>query len=228
METKKAVVFTGHWSDDEKIDNLPKPGPEDFVACADGGYLICVSAGIKPDVVIGDFDSLSVEQTARIDELGINRIVYPREKSETDTLLCVKHGLSLGFEKFLIVGGIGGDFGHTVANLQVLSFLTDMRCEAEIITRSERLMLADGEALSVHREPIPAVPLLINGMPGAKFSVLSYAERSSGVNIENAKYELTDAVLTQSYPIGVSNEFQGKETTKISVRYGRLLVIVSR
>ena len=228
METKKAVVFTGHWSDDEKIDNLPKPGPEDFVVCADGGYLLCVSAGIKPDVVIGDFDSLSLEQTAQIDELGIDRIVYPQEKSETDTLLCVKYGMSLGFEKFLIVGGIGGDFGHTIANLQVLSFLTDMRCEAEIITKSERLMLADGETLSVHREPIPAVPLLINGISGAKFSVLSYAERSSGVNIENAKYELKDAVLTQSYPIGVSNEFIEKKTTKISVRYGRLLVIVNR
>ena len=226
METKRLVVFTGHWSDESNEAAPPKPEKNDFVTCADIGYLICASAGYKPDVVIGDFDSLTEKQIAEIDALGIERIVYPSEKDETDTLLCVKHGLSLGFDDFLIVGGIGGEFSHTLANIQVLSFLADMDCKAEIITASERFIMVDGETLSVFREMKPAVPLTINGPRGKKFSVFSYAERSSGVYINNAKYELTDTILTQSYPVGTNNEFTEKETVTISVKYGRLLVCI--
>jgi len=227
-QTGRFVVFTGHWSDNTKRITLPGPVTRDFIACADGGYTICKTAGLKPDVVIGDFDSLTAEQIAEIDDLGIKRIAHPCEKNETDTLLCVKYGLSLGFDSFLIIGGIGGDFSHTMANLQVLSFLTDMECTAEIVTETERFKMIDGETVSAVRGPKPAIPLSIQGAPGEKFSVFSYAERSSGVGIKNARYELNDAVLTQSYPVGVSNEFTEKGAAEVSVRYGRLLIITGR
>ena len=226
MRNKRLVVFTGHWPDEVNTVAPQKPEKDDFVVCADIGYLICASTGHKPDIVIGDFDSLTEKQIAEIDSLGIERIVYPAEKDETDTLLCVKHGLSLGFDNFLIVGGIGGDISHTLANIQVLSFLTDMSCKAEIVTGSERFKMVDGEVLSAFRKARPAIPLVISGPQGAKFSVFSYAERSSGVYIKNAKFKLTDATLTQSYPVGVSNEFTEKENVTISVKHGRLLVCI--
>jgi thiamine pyrophosphokinase len=225
MGTNRFVVFTGHWSENAELITLPDPASGDFVSCADVGYLSCKSARVKPDIVIGDFDSLTDEQINEIDDLDIKRIVHPCGKNETDTLLCVKYGLSLGFDSFLIIGGIGGDFSHTLANLQVLSFLTDMQCKAEIITKTERLRMIDGETISAVREPKPALHLIIHGEKGEKFSVFSYAERSSGVYIENARYELKDAILTQSYPVGVSNEFTEKDTVTISVKYGRLLVV---
>ena len=228
MENKRFIVFTGQWSEDINEKTIPSLGEGDFISCADGGYLVCLSMGFTPDIVIGDFDSLTPEQIAGIDELGIERIVHPCEKDETDTLLCVKYGISKGFEKFVLIGGIGGDFGHTMANLQVLSFLTDFGCEAEIITEKERLLMADGESISAVRETRPAAPLLFYGKPGSKFSVLSYAERCSGVYIKNAKYELNDAVLTQSYPVGAGNEFIGEDPVEVGVRYGRLLVVINR
>ena len=209
----------------DALNQRAKPGPGDFIACADGGYELCVRAGLKPAVVMGDFDSLPEGQIPEIKSRGIECLAYPREKDETDTLLCCKYGLARGFRRFLIVGGIGGDLGHTVANLQVLSFLTDMECEAEIMTANERLFMADGETLPVRGTARPSVPAVFCGTPGARFSVFSYAERSSGVCIKNAKYSLSDAVLTQSYPVGVSNEFINKEPVTVSVRYGRLLII---
>ena len=194
------------------LSALPRPG--DLVLCADAGYISCKAAGIRPDAVIGDFDSLPAENIGEIDEAGIRRIVHPARKDETDTLLCVKYGLAQGIGDFLIIGGIGGDFGHTVANLQVLSYIVDMGCKGEITTENERILMTDGEAE-------------FEGRAGAKFSVLSYSERSEGVCIKNAKYELADATLTQSYPIGVSNEFMEKGPVNVSVRRGRLLVVAS-
>ena len=207
---------------------LPKITAGDFIVCADGGYAVCAVAGVRSDAVIGDFDSLSAEYIDEIDRLGIERVVYPCEKDDTDTMHCVKYGVAQGFDDFLIIGGIGGDFGHTMANIQVLSFLMDMECAAEIVTERERIFMADGETVSVRREAKPAVPVEFAGRQGARFSVLSYAERSSGVFIKNAKYELADAVLTQSYPVGVSNEFINAEPVTVSVRYGRLLIIAER
>jgi len=215
MGNKRFVVFTGLWPKDAVTTQMPEPSPGDFVACADSGYEVCVSAGLCPDIAIGDFDSLPAEKISEIDARGIVRIVYPAEKDETDTLLCVKYGIEKGFDEFVVVGGIGGDFGHTMANLQALSFLTDKGCKAEIITDKERLVMAD--AL-----------LTIKGAPGGRFSVMSYSERSTGISIKNAKYELSDAVLTYSFPVGVSNEFLDSSPVTISVKSGRLLVIVQR
>jgi thiamine pyrophosphokinase len=224
-ERGRFVVFTGFWPAGAALPESVLPVEADFVACADGGYAAAARAGVRVDIVIGDFDSLSAGQVCDIEKAGIPCVRHPAEKDDTDTMLCVKYGLAHGFENFAIVGGIGGDFGHTMANLQLLSFLTDMECAAEIVTGAERLLMADGETVRVRGEPKSAVPLSFCGRAGARFSVLSYAERSSGVSIKNAKYELDGAVLTQSYPVGVSNEFANERPVTVSVRYGRLLVI---
>ncbi|GHU62081.1 thiamine pyrophosphokinase [Clostridia bacterium] len=200
-------------------------GEGDYVCCADGGYARCLAEGIRPDIVIGDFDS---EDPGAVRAAGIAVETYPADKDETDTLLCVKYGLASGYTRFTIVGGLGGEFSHTMANLQTLSFLTDLECEAEIVTARERLFMADGEAVRVGFEPKPEAPAVFRGRPGAKFSVFSYAERSSGVVIQNAKYELEDAVLTQSYPIGARNEFVNEKDVTASVHFGRLLIVAER
>jgi len=249
------VIFSGFWGDTAP-GALPEICADDFIACADGGYEICVSAGHKPDVVIGDFDSISADHISEIDKLGIEKIVYPCEKDDTDTMLCARHGLALGFGRFLIVGGAGGDLGHTLANLQVLSFLTDMGCDAEIVTAKNRILMADGgtgpardgtelarggagleyckiglECGGVEPAPNgtkPAKPLSFTGRPGGKFSVFSYAERSTGVYVQNVKYELAGAELTRSCPLGFGNEYINTEPVSVSVQSGRLLVILDR
>ena len=209
----RCIIFSGFWQ-----GSPPTPPLEishvDYKACADGGYLICAAMGFEADIVIGDFDSLSADKILEIESLGIEKAVFPCEKDDTDVMLCAKHGLALGFDNFLILGGIGGDFAHTIANLQTLSFLIDMGCKAEILTSTEQILMLDGRAAG------------FSGCAGAKFSVFSYVERSSGVYIENAKYPLSDVVLTNSSPIGAGNEFINTEPVTISVRQGRLLVIV--
>ena len=216
MEIRRFVVFSGGMSAGAADFINPEIREDDFIACADSGYLTCAEAGFTPHIVIGDFDSLSQEEVNGIERLGIPRVVHPAEKEETDTMLCVRYGIGLGYSRFLIAGGIGGEFGHTMANLQTLSYLTDNDCEAEIITGSERVFI-------IKENTKKTVP----GVSGGKFSLFSYTGRSTGVFIENAKYPLVDAVLTHSYPVGVSNEFINDNPAIVSVRQGRLLLIVS-
>lgn len=58
-------------------------------------------------------------------------------------------------------------------------------------------------------------------------SVFSISDKSTGVSLKHLKYELTDAELTNSFPLGVSNEFIG-EPGRISVKDGALLVVFPR
>ena len=262
-----------------------------FVCCADGGYAWARAAGIMPDAVVGDMDSLAPELLRELEDTGIATERHPREKDDTDTLLCVKYGLARGFSKFTILGGVGGEFAHTLANLQALSFLTDMECEAEILTGRERVFMLDGGTVKAGRPGAPPAAdsaaqaaqsaqtaqagpapqaarltpqsaqmepalqaarltpqsaqmelalqaarheVLLTGAPGQRFSVFSYAERTSRVTLEGAvKYPLADAVLTQSYPIGLHNEFTAKAAdglaagqARLRIGFGRVLVVV--
>jgi thiamine pyrophosphokinase len=226
MDQKRCVIFSAYGGDGDPspVKTLLREG--DAIICADGGYALCLANGLRPDAVIGDFDSLSAEQAYEIEVADIEKIVHPREKDDTDLMLCIKYGLEKGFGQFLIVGGIGGDFGHTMANLQALSYLADFGCEAEIATDRERLLMVDGGAMSVRKDAKPAMPVSFDGQPGTRFSVLSWSERSLGVYINNAKYTLTDATLTQNHPIGVGNEFINEKPVTVSVKSGRLLIII--
>lgn len=80
-----------------------RPGtPDDLVIAADAGYETCRTAGITPDVILGDFDSMDAP------EGGPGVIRLPVEKDDTDTMAAVKLGLERGCKEFYIYGGTGG------------------------------------------------------------------------------------------------------------------------
>ena len=98
------------------LDRCPRAN--DFIIAADGGWLACRKTGITPDLLLGDFDSLST----RPDFPNILRV--PVEKDDTDTMLAVKTGLERGETEFHIYGGMGGRrTDHTIANFQALLYL---------------------------------------------------------------------------------------------------------
>jgi len=219
-EDETFVIVTA-WQDGEFLLS------SGYVVCADGGYDFARRAGAKVKAIVGDMDSISAEELRGAEAAGAEIIRHPKEKDDTDTLLCAKYGLSLGFRKFVIVGGIGGAFSHTMANLQTLSFLCDMGVDARIETAEEILFFIDENG---------AKSCVFRGEQGKIFSLFSYAERTSGVSIEgSAKYKLQDAVLTQSYPLAVRNEFTKEAAdglvsgeAKVSLGFGRLLVIIEK
>ena len=51
-----------------------RPVPDDFVIAADAGYLACLVAGVTPDLLLGDFDSM--EQPVDLDD-AIAQTVLP-------------------------------------------------------------------------------------------------------------------------------------------------------
>lgn len=184
------------------------PSVEDIVICADGGCDIAEKYGITPHVVLGDFDSLGYVPA------GDNVSVYPTQKDDSDTALAVKYGLERGYKTFHIFGGVGGRFDHTFANIQLLSYIAE---------RGGQGFLHGGKSvLTVVKDS--EITLFGSGY----ISVFSLTEKSVGVTIKGLKYTLAEGELTNSFPLGLSNEFIDNETAAvISVKSGELLIIIN-
>ena len=178
---------------------------------ADGGYKYLDELNEKPDIVLGDFDSLNY--TPKIEKERI--ITLPCEKDDTDTLYAVKHALSLGCDRFLIYGALGGDrIDHTIANLQTLSFIANQNAQGFIISKNTVITAIKNKSISFKETS--------SGM----ISVFAMGKDARNVTIQGLKYNIENATLTNDFPIGVSNEFVGEKAT-VSVQNGTLTIVFS-
>lgn len=184
---------------------VPEPG--DVVAAADAGYRTCREAGITPDVVLGDFDSMDVP------EAGAEVVRLPVEKDDTDTMAAVKLGLERGCSEFLLYGASGGKrLDHTLANIQSLLYL----CR-----HGARGFLYDDDFLWTAMENgTLTVPRTVEW---GLLSVFCLGDRSEGVTETGVQYPLDGATVTNGFPIGVSNHILA-DRAEISVQNGALLV----
>ncbi len=176
----------------------------DIIIAADAGYENL--NGQKPDIVVGDFDSLGYVPENE------NVIQHPVHKDDTDTMLAVKTGLNMGYEKFVILGGLGGKLDHTIANIQTLAYINEHGAAGCLAGTSLSAVLLENGDVSFDESAI------------GRISVFSYGKDAFGVTLEGLEYPLADARLTDCFPLGVSNAFTGLKS-RVSVSNGRLLVI---
>lgn len=182
--------------------------PDDCVIAVDRGCIHCSAVGIAPDFCMGDFDSLLPGEA-----IPTGALVFPSGKDDADTALALKHALALGLDDVLLLGGVGGRLDHTLANLQLLRYAAAQDAQLTIADSCNRAQLL-----------LPGAHTL----PGeGRFSLFAFTPQVTGLCIRNAKYTLEDAVLTDSFPLGLSNERLSGETAHIRFAAGQLLLVES-
>jgi len=184
-----------------------RPLPHDLVIAADGGYATCQKEGIMPDLVLGDFDSLGAVPEHP------NTFIVPVEKDDTDMMLAMKKGLSMGHREFHLYGGTGGRLDHTLANLQSLLYLARHGARGWLYDKNARYTVLENGILTL--------PAQDDGI----LSVFAMDGKTEGVTITGAKYPLSDGILTPDFPLGVSNHFVGQAVT-VTAQKGALLICV--
>ena len=203
----KCIVIAAMYEGEEA--GFLAPGPGDLLICADRGYECAVQAGLKPDLVVGDFDSMDRARAGNAET-----VVLPHLKDETDTWVCVAEGRRRGYSEFRVGGGLGGRLDHTLANLQTA---------ADCALRGERLWLCDRRnrvtVLASGRYAFPR-------MPDRYLSFLALSDRVTGVSLSGTRWTLENAELTSRFPLGVSNEWLG-DTAELSFQSGILAVFFS-
>lgn len=183
-------------------------GVDDYVIAADGGLRHLEALGLTPDAVMGDFDSLGyVPQGSQ---------VFPAEKDDTDSMLAIRHGLTLGYREFVLYGSLDGErLEHTVANFQALRYLCEHGAAGTLVgIRQKATAVRNGSLV---------FPAECRGY----LSLFCLGPDAEGVSLKGLKYEMENGRLSGSFPLGCSNQFTGKEAT-VTVENGCLLAIWDR
>lgn len=180
-----------------------------YIIAADGGYSRLKALGIRPDIVLGDLDSL---QEPLPEDCEI--ITVPCEKDDTDMLLAVRKALAAGYGSITLCGALGGRFDHTFANIQTLEFIAENGGEGTILSCDNIIMLQSTGKKQYKRKD------------GWYFSIFSLTDEAV-VTSCGTKYNLAGYPLKRSFPLGVSNEII-EEYADIEVKKGKLLVVYSK
>ena len=192
---------------------------EDYVIYCDSGLRHMEAFGIRPSLVIGDFDS---HENPHMD---VETITLPVAKDDTDTMYAVKTGISRGFRDFVLLGVIGGRMDHTLVNLYALFYLDSHGCKAVAADDCSEMEVIS--PLSSDKEDVSC------SIPGKAyvedrfkyFSLVNMTGIARGITIRGAKFCVEDAEITSDYQYATSNEVLPGNKAEITVGEGRLLLI---
>jgi len=204
----KCVIIASYIND--TILKIFKWQKTDFIICADGGYAHALKAQIRPNLLVGDFDSYTGPLPIDIEILQL-----PIQKNHTDTGVCIKHALDLGFVEIEIIGGIGGRFDHTVANMQSMCYALEHGAQITMHNEKNTITMITESQISIKKQY------------GWKLSLLSFSDICIDVSVRGVQYPLDNVILYNNFPLGISNEFEA-ETAIVEVGEGKLLVILSK
>lgn len=191
-----------------------------FTVAVDGGYAHLQAAGISPNCILGDFDSLGYQPK----EANVRS--FPSEKDESDMQLACQAAVQAGCDTLVLYGALGRRLDHTLANLQVM--LAHARAGRRLFAVGDDyavavLQGAPDKPASLEFAPIP-LNALEQGSQERYVSVLALGGPACGVSEHGLKYQLDGATLLDDASQGLSNEFTGAAAS-ISVQDGALVVI---
>ncbi|MCL1823284.1 MAG: thiamine diphosphokinase [Oscillospiraceae bacterium] len=205
---RAVIISGGNITDYGYIKEQIKAFGGDLIIAADSGYHHAVQMELKPDLVVGDFDSLG-----ELEQADIETVQYSAEKNFTDTELALEHARRMNADEFLLAAVTGTRLDHTLTNIFMLKTCLEHGENAEIIDEHNRIRLTETR-LS-----------LTEGQ--YRFVSLVPLSDCSGVCTRGMKYPLENAELKFGSGLGVSNELPG-EWAEVSLEKGLLLVIESR
>jgi thiamine pyrophosphokinase len=182
-----------------------------LIICCDGGARHFQYLGIKPDVIIGDMDSIDPALLASYSTSGIKIIKYPANKDYTDTELALDYALSLKPEAIFIWGALGGRIDHTLANVFLLCKGKEEGIRTYLIDEYGEAFVVDKEATFVNET-------------GKTVSLVALSSEVTGINLTGFLYPLREGRLIMGETRGISNVI-ADACASISIRQGKLLVI---
>ena len=196
--------------------NLVKPliGKKDLIVSADGGLRYIRSLGLIPDLVIGDLDSVSQDDIEFFEDKKIEILKFPIEKDQTDLEIALRELIKRGYRNILVIGALGGRIDQTLANLGLMSSLTNNDIRIELDDGQEHIMLVKNHQVFF-------------GKKGDTVSLIPQCSPAKGITTSGLRYPLNDESLFSGQTRGISNEMIGGKA-EINIKLGTVLCIHTR
>ena len=184
----------------------------DLVIAADGGAVHAVDAGVIPDLIVGDMDSLGEERALAFEARGVTLERHPVKKDKMDGHLAILAARERGATSVDLLCATGGRFSAVFALPHILLAAERMNLRATVIAGwGKALVIEDGSRT-------------MEGSRGDGVSVFPLSGAATGVILAGMAYPLRDARLEAGDTLGFHNELTG-DAALIGVREGALLVV---
>jgi len=186
----------------------------DLLIAADSGAQWLEGPGIRPDLLIGDLDSIDPGLMDRLSSDGVTIERHPVDKDASDVELAVARAISDGADEVVIVGALGGGrLDHELANLLLL---------ADGRWRGHRLQIVRGgtTAQAVHG----GETLVLSAAVGDLVTLLAIGGDAWGVRTDGLRFPLEEEALGLGRSRGLSNQVEHAPAS-VSLERGTLLVV---
>ena len=180
----------------------------DFLLAADGGYEALHEAGIEPDALVGDFDSL----TTPVRKIRCRKLHAP-EQTATDFEKALRL-LPEGTTKLRILGGMGRRMDHFLNNLLIAAAL-EPALSLSFLDEKQELV-----------RTTPECPFHSRVKAGSLVSIVPF-RRCEGVTTEGFLWDLENSPMNAEEQLSQSNQAAGSEV-KVSLRSGVAYVILNK
>lgn len=219
---RDTVIFSGGRTDLVFAAEFMKDQKNAFLIAADRGLEALVSLGLRPNAVIGDFDSASKETIDQVNsfekEDDITVIRLNPVKDDTDTEAAVRFALENNKEPgdIYILGGTGSRVDHILGNISILGLGKDFGKKIILLDENNRIELLFEDRTILKEEAF-----------GDFVSLIPFGDEVTGLTLKGFKYPLKNWVLKGFNSLGISNEIVSKEA-QISFDSGVLIMVQSK
>lgn len=223
---KHIVILTGGYLNTRFAKAYIKTLSYDRVFAVDKGLEYAEALGIKPDYIVGDFDTVdkmllkSYEEQIADGKLDTFLEKYPVKKDATDTELAILKAIEEKADKITILAATGSRLDHVLANLNLLLKVNQAGIECYIVDEANRVRLLEASRNShciIRKEE----------QYGKYVSLIPLEEVVEGLSITGVMYPLQKERVYQGNSLTVSNQIVD-EQAEISLDKGRIFVIESK
>ena len=212
--SKKACIITGGELSEKFLADYLDKHPSELRIVVDGALEITHGLGVKPDFIVGDFDTVNQELLEHYEKDIILR--HPPEKDQTDTELAIETALNSGCNHLVFFGATGSRLDHSLGNIFLLENLLKQGVEAEILNENNRLYLKNQDFVLKRKEA-----------QGDFVSLLPLTETVENVTLSGFKYPVENLTFYREKTLGISNEIT-EEEARAEFSQGIFIVVESR
>jgi thiamine pyrophosphokinase len=187
-------------------------GRADLIVAADGGARYALEAGVVPDLVVGDMDSLGEDLALEIERRGASLERHPASKDKMDGQLAVLAARERGATEADLLCAGGGRLGALFAVPHILLAAERIGLRSTVVADRVRMFVVEAGYRTVEGEPRESI------------SIFPLSGPAAGVTLEGMEYPLQNASLEPGDTLGFHNELIGREAT-VNVGKGAVLVV---
>jgi thiamine pyrophosphokinase len=216
LSYKKILIITGGYIKEGLLESLIRKEKYSFVIAADKGLVSANRINLKPDYIIGDFDSVPPKLLSEYKAKAIPVETFPKMKDKTDTHIALEIALGYNPSFIDIVGATGSRMDHTISNIELLMNALNQDVNVRILDENNCIYLKNKNFIIKKSEQY-----------GDFISLLAFSNQVNGLKLVGFKYPLNCVTLTKGSSLGVSNELL-EEEGRVYFEEGILAVIEAR